>query len=142
MHADQPAQTSAPIGLAAAAAERQASAAQAQSLDASSGAEGLDQVGVPAADASGDEWLVAVELALDVLDQLVAKWCPTWEPAAGPVRSAGAQAWARYLATVASAPGPLAQALAFTGMRYGPPLWVGWQARRQAAAEDADRPAS
>lgn len=137
---ESPTVTAEPIGLAAAAAERQGAADHAEHQDAATGAAGAapgGALGLGADEPSGDEWRPAVELALDTLDQAVLRWCPTWEPSRGPLREAGVSAWARYLQTVAEAPGPLAQALAFTAGRYAPPLWQGWQERR-AAADDAD----
>lgn len=128
-----------PIGLAAAAAERQGNADRAQDADASSGADGAP-LAASQLEATGDEWRAAVELALDTLDQLVVKWCPTWEPTKGPLRDAGVAAWSRFLETVATAPGPLAQALAFTAGRYAPPLWIGWQLRRAPPPDDGDDP--
>jgi len=146
-HADYDAETAAPvdptqpIGLRAAVEERQYSAERAAATDAASGADGS----APEVEVQGPspamtlQWRAAVELGLSLLDRWVERWSPEWKAPTGLSREAGVQAWCAWLATVAQAPTPLQQALAWTAMSYGPPLYTGWKAR-QAAPREADAP--
>ena len=124
-------------GLGAALADRQWAADDAQARDdadgAEAGASGHDAGPEPIS--SSNEWRSGVELVLGIIDGWMKSWAPGWEPPAGGSREAGVQAWCTYLATVAAAPTPLQQALAFTAINYGPPLIVGWKVRRARRAE-------
>ncbi len=123
-----------PVGLRQAVEDRQAAAEAATQADAAQGAAAA--MPAPESPAQPSDWESAARLALELVDQVVGRWCPGWEPSGASLET-GARSWGAWLATVASAPTPLQQALAWSAMRYGPPLWIGFQARRKGIRPDA-----